>query len=322
MKIKLALQLPLFASAPRGCWLLGFVCSFACISPFGLAFGKDAVDPKSPPQNIPARAAELWSPLGLPRLKTAVKPGKAGKLAPATFEVDDLAVPANPQLAAGIRTFDRGNSRVLEIDAGRDWTRPLKNFKKNPCTSFLLYASEGTLVAIDGAWLGIAPSPVAGCLELMVGEPKADSSGIKWRSLGLHIVQQTFGGQPMVSLPVLTVRLDPKEGVWDLYSGSTQVADNIRLVSTSASDANARNFLVRTGDGKAWLCGLVQANENPLFEDANDNGIDDDFERNKKGALLTSTLTPAQRATAAKEWRDSTRNQRQEAWLLNKPRPD
>lgn len=307
----------------RAVRLLAIAVCFGCVVSFPTTTcAKEPVDPKTPSRDIPAKAAELWSPLGLPRLKTKVKPGKAGNLASASYDVDGLAAPEDSKSAEGVRTFDRGNSRVLEIAAGREWKRSLKNPGKNVYTSFLLYASEGTLVAIDGAWLGVAPSQVTGCLELIVGEPKQDSSGLKWRSLGIHILQQTFGGQSMVSLPVLTVRLDRKDGVWDLYSGSTQIADNIALAKTTDADASVGSFVVRTGDGKAWVCGLVQADENPLFEDTNGNGIDDDFERTKKGALLAPTTSAAERASTAKEWRDSTRQKHQAVWLLDKPRPD
>src|SRR5882724_5175046 len=148
----------------------------------------------------------------------------------------------------------------------------------------------------------------------MIGEPSA--AGLQWRDTGILVLKQVFGGQTMASFPVITVRLDPKAGVWDLYSGSRQVADNVALAKPGSTDANAGKFLVRPGNGRAWLCGLVQTEDNPLFEDTNGNGIDDAFEREKKGGLLPASLTPAERAAAAKEWRETARTQRSQAWLI------
>lgn len=288
-----------------------------------LAAGLGVAAPTMLSAGQPSRNPEFWSPLGLPRLKTNSKPGKPAPLAANGYGVDGLNVPPNAKAAVGIRVVERGTIRVLELEATREWVRPLQKAGKDPlCVSFLIYASDATVLAVDGAWLGVAASPVSGCLQLMIGEPAGAGGGLKWREAGINVMTRIYGGETMAALPVLTVRLDPKAGVWDLYSGSTQVADNIVLAKTAGSDANNGNFIVRAGKGRAWMCGLVQTGDNPLFGDANGNGIDDEFERTKKGGLLPSTLTPAQRASAAKEWRETARTQRYEAWLIGKPRPD
>lgn len=269
----------------------------------------------------PAPDPELWAPLGLPRLKTKAQPGRAAAIPAGGYEINALTVTGEKDAADGVRVIERGTTRVLELDSAREWTRPLRQGGGEPwCVSFLLYASDSTVVAVGGAWLGVAASPISGGLQLMIGE--SVSGTVRWREAGIHVPVRRFGGANMVALPVLTVRLDQKAGTWDLYGGATQLADNIALTKTTGADANHGNFLVRAGKDRAWLCGLVQTGGNPLFDDANGNGIDDDFERVKKGGLLPASLTAAQRAEAAKEWRDLVRAERYEAWLIDAPRPD
>lgn len=271
--------------------------------------------------NGPEGGRAFWSPMGLPRLQTKAKPGKATPLPATNYEVDALLVPPNAKAVAGVRAIERGPTRLLELESMHEWMRPLQKAGNAPvCVSFLLYASDATVVAVDGAWLGVAASPLGGDLQLMIGEPVAGA--LTWREAGIHIPPQVFGGANMVALPVLTIRLDPRAGVWDLYRGSTQVADSLPLSKTTGSDPNHGNFLVRAGKGRVWLCGLVQTEDNPLFDDANGNGIDDEFERTKQGALLPSNLTATQRAAVAKEWREAVATQMYEAWLIEKPRPD
>jgi hypothetical protein len=256
--------------------------------------------------------------LGLPRLKAKTKPNTAAPLAPEKFDVDELALPAGTKSDDGIRSIERESLKIVELDSTREWTSLLGKGRKEPqYVSFLVYGSDSTVIAINGAWVGIAQSSVRGCLQLMIGQ--GDSGGIKWREAGIHIPQHIYGGAQMAQLPVLTIRFDPKGDVWDLYTESVQVADGIPLDKTGM---NAGKFLVRAGKSKAWICGIVQSDENPLFDDVNANGIDDEFERTKKGALLPENLAAGERASLAKEARVFVQAHPSEAWYLNKPRPD
>jgi hypothetical protein len=264
---------------------------------------------------------KLWSPLGLPRLKDKFKPDKAAPLASSSYENVALTTSGDEKKGAGIRSIERGTTRLIELDAAREWSKPLRGNRNEPTwVSFLLHASDATVVAVDGAWIGVAASPLADGLQLMIGESEGGS--LKWREAGMHVPKQIFGGASLVALPVLTIRLDAKAGVWDLYNGSQQIADNIPLAKTSGVDPNHGRFLIRAGKDRAWLGGLVLADENPLFADTNRNGIDDEFEVAEKGGLLPANLTATQRTAAAKEWREAVRKHRYEAWLIDRPRPD
>jgi hypothetical protein len=296
-----------------------FVALLLLSGPAGMRWVLGAA--RATPADLSANPDDVRAPLGLPRLKTKSKPGKAAPLASSAYDLDPLAVPPVAKTAGGICPVQRNGVRVLELDAAHEWKRPLLKSGKGPlCVSFLLYGSDATVIAIDGAWLGVARSPVSQCLQLMIGESTPE--GPKWREAGLHVQCQTYGGGEMAPFPVLTVRLDPGAEVWDLYAGPRQLADNISLPKTKGGETPPDHFLVRAGQGKTWLCGLVQTTDNPLFEDSNGNGIDDDFERSKKGALLPANLPVAQRAATAKEWRDSATARPPEAWRVEKPRPD
>jgi hypothetical protein len=110
--------------------------------------------------------------------------------------------------------------------------------------------------------------------------------------------------------------MDPTEGIWDLYFGSRQLADGLTL------NAGESRVLVHGGEGGAWVCGLVQSADNPLFEDANANGIDDGFERERIGQLLARGSSSSARSDVAKQWRDDARAHPPAAWLAERPRPD
>ena len=79
---------------------------------------------------------------------------------------------------------------------------------------------------------------------------------------------------------------------------------------------------MRAGGEGAWLTGLVMADENPLYEDANANGIDDAFEKQQRGAILAATASVAERQLLAQEWKDAQRRKAPPALFLNRPLPD
>lgn len=268
------------------------------------------------PTGIVARdSSARLAPLGLPRLRGQVKPGEAAPLAAGAFAVDSLAEPADEKSVSGRRTLTQNSGRVIELDAEKDWERPLQQSTSGVLfVSFSLYGSPQTEITVGGARLGIIDSPIAGNLQLMVGEPGAE--GLQWRPVGLHFNLDTYRGRSLADLPVLTVRLDPTAGIWDLYFGSRQLADGLAL------NPGDGRFLVHAGSDGAWVCGLVQSADNPLFEDANGNGIDDAFEREKLGQLLARDANSAARSDAAKQWRDYARTHPPAAWLADRPRPD
>ena len=262
---------------------------------------------------------EAHAALGLPRLRQEVPSGEAPPLSSAVFAVEPLETAlGDPQ---GARATFQGKARVVAVDAGGTWHRILRGGPSGPSfVSFSVLVSSSTVIRVGGARLGITASPVDGSLQVMEGEPFGE--GVQWRPVGLHAPLDLYGGRSLAAMPVLTVRLDPAGGVWDLYFGGRQVADGLKLFPDSAADSSAGKFLVQGGEAGALICGLVQSVENPLFEDANGNGVDDAFERAKKGGLLPRGASPEDRRALAREWREETRLHPPPAWRFDRPLPD
>ena len=79
---------------------------------------------------------------------------------------------------------------------------------------------------------------------------------------------------------------------------------------------------MKAGTEGAWVCGLVLADENPLYADANFNGIDDGFERQKRGALLPAGAAIAPRQQLAQDWKVAQRAKAPPVLFVNRPLPD
>ena len=63
--------------------------------------------------------------------------------------------------------------------------------------------------------------------------------------------------------------------------------------------------MVRAGKEGAWISGLVLADENPLYDDANNNGIDDRFEVEKRGTALPANAALTDRKLLAQQWKEA-----------------
>lgn len=255
------------------------------------------------------------APLGLSRLN-AGKGGAGLLLPPEKFTVDTLS----PDRALGVQQATRNGADYVPLSADSQWSRPLRGLNKQVIfVSFLIYGSQSTTIEIGGARLGITASPIPGRLQLMIDRPGKNDGKFEWRALKHHFAPDLYDGQPLAALPVLTVRLDPGAGVWDLYANKRLVAVDQPLLPVPSLDN--RRFIVRAGSSGAWVCGLVQADENPLFEDANSNGIEDEFEKEQRGALLAANVG-TDRAALAQQWKERQRRKAPTAWLLKSPRPD
>jgi len=80
--------------------------------------------------------------LELPRFKSSGKPGEVPRLAKAKVTVDELL----PQLPAGAKTVTKQNFNYLTLDAGKEWSRPLRGGARDTTfVSFLAYGSVGTV---------------------------------------------------------------------------------------------------------------------------------------------------------------------------------
>ena len=261
-----------------------------------------------------ATPARVPAPLGLLRLQDAAKPGEATKLVPAKFAVD--ALPASG--LAGVSKAQKDNLDTLVLEAGKEWSRPLRGSAREVTfASFQVYGSQTTIIEIGGARLGLTAGPIPGSLQLMFDNSAAGT--LAWKSLNVHVSTGKYSGKSFAALPTLTIALDPAAGFWHLYSGSRLLADHLPLISAKRDN---RQFIVKAGTDGAWVCGLVLADENPLYEDANFNGIDDAFERQKLGALLPANAALPTRQELAQDWKTAQRAKAPPALFVNRPMPD
>ena len=263
------------------------------------------------PVSTPSRVA---APLGLLRLQDAAQPGEAAKLLPAKFAVD--ALPASG--FAGAFKSLQDNLDTLVLDAGKEWSRSLRGAGREVTfASFQVYGSQTTIIEIGGARLGLTAGPIPGSLQLMFDHSTAGT--LAWKPLNVHVSTGKYGGKSLVALPTLTVALDSAAGFWHLYSGNRLLADHLPLI---AAKRDHRQFTVKAGTEGAWVCGLVLSDENPLYEDANVNGSDDAFERQKYGALLPAGAAIPTRQQLAQEWKAAQRAKAPPALFVNRPMPD
>ena len=261
-----------------------------------------------------ATPARVPAPLGLLRLQDTINPGDAPKLVQAKFAVD--ALPANG--VAGVSKALQDNLDTLVLDSGKEWSRPLRGAGREVTfASFQVYGSQTTIIEVGGARLGLTAGPIPGSLQLMFDHSTAGT--LAWKSLNVHVSTGKYGGKSLAALPTLTVALDPAAGFWHLYRGSRLLADHLPLI---AAKRDNRQFTVKAGSEGAWVGGLVLADENPLFEDTNVNGIDDTFERQKLGVLLPAGVGIPTRQQLAQDWKAAQRAQAPPALFVNRPMPD
>ncbi len=254
------------------------------------------------------------SPIGLPRLKAVAKAGAPAPLVASNFTVDDLL----PDVFSGASKTKKSEVDVLTLDSGKEWTRPLRG-SPNDVTfaSFDIYASQTTVIEVGGARLGVTASSSGGYFQLMYDN--ATNGNFQWRGLGVVMQAEPHDGQMLAPLPMLTVRLDPERDVWDLYSDARLLAHNLPLI---ASKKNHRHITVKAGADGAWICGVVVSDENPLYEDENNNGIDDAFEQKKRGSLLSRTATSPERTSFAEQWKAEQREKGAPILHFKRPLPD
>ncbi len=250
----------------------------------------------------------------LPRLKARGNPHDALALAGAKATVDELAPGANPHA----RSASSGNLSWLAVDGGKSWSRPLRGGPKDTTfVSFFAYGSEGTIFDVAGARIRIRAGNTPGYAQLQASHTSA--TGVAWINFGGPVRIEMYGGAPMAALPVLTLRLDRREGVWDLYVANRLVLTDRPLAALPKGAPN--QFSLHAGTSGARVNGLASADENPLFEDENANGIDDDFEKGRRGGALLPPQA-AGRVALARQWQEDQKQRQVKPWSVQRPLPD
>jgi hypothetical protein len=255
--------------------------------------------------------------LNLPRLQTRTKPGDLTRMASNHVTVDKLS----PQGSPGAKAVTKGALTYLTINSGKDFSSPIRSKANDPTfVSFFVYASDGTTFDIGGARLAIKATTKPGYAQLFVSENATPSSPL--RALPEFVRIETHDKAALAALPVLTVRLDPKAKVWDLYSFNRLVAEDLPLTTAPTRGNQAKEFSLTAGKAGASIHSLVSSDENPLFADLNNNGIDDKFERTKRTHLLDDDNTAADRSKMVHDWKAHQTATKLKPWSIQRPLPD
>lgn len=252
----------------------------------------------------------------LPRFKSHWKAGDPRPIAASKVTIDDLST----QGAVGAKAATKQNIAYVTVDGDKDYKRPIRGLASDTTyVSFLVYASEGTTIDIGGATLVIKLNPSnPGFAQLYFQQGTGKDAEL--HPLPEHIKLEQHDKATLAGLPHLTVRLDPAAHVWDLYSFNRLVESDLPLPVSRGS--GARQFSLRAGKEGAMIMSLISADENPIFEDANNNGIDDKFEKQKRLALLDSDYTAAERTKLAQEWKAAQATNPMKPWSIRRPLPD
>ncbi len=239
-----------------------------------------------------------------------------------------VAVPKGRATKTDLAADSRGQARraasqgldYLAIDGGTAWAADIRGAEPDiTFVSFFAYVSEGSTIDIAGAKIVIRPAKEPGCVQMQIGRP--GPQGMQWRNFGGPVRQEPYDGAPLAALPVLTVRLDGTAGIWDLYVGPRLGAFDIPL-GKLPTGAN-REFRLHAGPHGARVCGLVSSDDNPLFVDANRNGIDDAFEAQRDPATsLKGRKAGIARSELAKAWQQDQQARNVQPWPVRRPLPD
>ena len=249
--------------------------------------------------------------LGLKQLNHHLDVQPSGERNIDKFEIDAL----NVKESASIRISRKGNVDIVVLKGAAVLSRPMRA-KKGELSfiSFGLLGSLGTIVDVGGAKIGVGESSlINGYANIMVSRDGGD-----WVATPLNVPFRRYDGSRLATLPVLTIRLSPVDGIFDLYANSQLLVEGIDYTAT----ANNRQIRFIAGVGGANLMGLVQSDENPLYLDQNRNGIDDDFELAHTGALAKKNSTKQDLKMLHSEWRKAERFVPPPPLFVARPRAD
>lgn len=251
----------------------------------------------------------------LPRIKSNRQRGDVPRLALSKYDVDDL----QPQGTAGARRATNAGQDHLALDAGKDLTRTLRGSPNDVVyVSFLLTGSDGTTLEVAGAKITVTTTGLTKSAKVLLGD--SPSPGGSARDVGRLIGLEKFSGSPLASLPLLTLRIDPAAKTWDAYLFDQIVGSDIPLGQVGGGAS--KKLTLHAGSQGALLSGLIISDENPLFLDANGNGIDDRFEKQANGSLLAANAPSTARSTLLSQWKTEQAKTPTKAWAVRRPLPD
>ncbi len=259
----------------------------------------------------PAKGKKTGPTLDLPRLRQHIR----SDLVPfkkSMVSVDDLS----EQGVIGVSSVSVGGVRYIDIEGGKEISRSLRESPGDiTFVSFFAYASDGTTIDIGGARVQIKAAGDPAELHLLLG----DSSGrVFSQELKGSLKLERHDKISLAPLPIITLRLDRSAGVWDVFIFEQLLVANLPLDKSTGIE---KKFRLQAGTGRAWLLGLVIADENPLCEDANRNGIDDVFEKKQGGVLLAAEGGSVERVLLMERWKQSQHGANYTSWKVRRVHP-
>ncbi len=238
-------------------------------------------------------------PQGLPRLAGWQTEQESTSIPESAISIVDIG---SPQVAASTgRISTQGKIPYLAIAPGTEWTTPLRPLRAGAnYTTFTLQASLDSVVSVDGVFVSLVKSTLPGYATMMVGYPKANA--IEWVSLFHDVEVRPYSGQLMGTLAIVTICTDTEAHQWSISLCDRLAAHDLPL--GPVSPGIPRIFSVKAGAAGAWVCGVATSDENPVFEDANHNGVRDSFEIKLLGAPLDRKASRETREQLIQMWKE------------------
>jgi hypothetical protein len=249
------------------------------------------------------------APLSLPRLAAKAQEIGVKAIKHEAFEVLDLASSEHAKQKS------RKGADYLEIEPGAQWERNLR--RQGPganYVTFTLNASVGSIIDVAGASISVEPSQQDGSYAAIRANVSDAGNEIHY-----EVPLMLYDGARMAPLNIVTVKIDRKKQSWAMWFRDTPVAADIPLDTQGGSAPKVR---IAAGPRGAWLCGLVCSDENPLFEDANNNEVPDDFERTVLGNLMDETASAPSLAALRAAWQEVKMSLPPSEFLLTTAQPD
>ena len=268
-----------------------------CVSAFASqAFGTES------PISVLSKA-----PLSLPRLATGAAQLGHKPVRSEAFEVLSF-VPGQRA-----KSKSRSGAAYLEIEPDSEWHQKLRIQRAGAnYVTFSLNGSTGSVVDIAGASITIEQS------QQDAGYAAIRANGAD-EKINHEVQLMLFGGARMATLDIVTVKIDRQARTWTMWFRDVLVAEDLPLSDQAGDGGQIR---IVAGKGGAWLCGLVCSDENPLFEDANDNAVPDEFEHTILDTLLSKNASKQSKATLRLAWQEERQSRPPSVFVLTTPLPD
>jgi hypothetical protein len=273
------------------CPKLRYVVPLLALGCVGYLPGAEALPAKS--KSVPV------VPQGLPRLAGLPAVRERGRIPAEAVSIVDVA---SPQAAGAVgRVASQGRVRFLALPPETEWSVLLRPRSAGVgYVTFTLQASLGSVVSVDGAQVSLVKSTEPDYATVMVGYPKGE--GIEWISLQHDVELRPYSGQLMGTLAMVTICADTEAGHWSITLGDRLAAHDLPL--GLPEPGVRRTFTVKTGAAGAWISGVATSDENPVFADANHNGVRDSFEQKLLGAPLARQASRETRERLIKVWKE------------------